>query len=85
MQSRFTACAAVLVFCISTVSAATISVGAGGDFQAALNNARGGDVIMLAAGATFRGPFELPANSGSGYITIRTSAADSSLPAAGFG
>ena len=83
MQSRLTAYATGLLFCISTVSAATISVGAGGDFQAALNNARSGDIITLAAGATFNGPFELPANSGSGYITIRTSAADSSLPAAG--
>src|SRR2546426_85570 len=42
----------------------TITVSAGGDFQAALDNAQPGDQIALAAGATYRGPFTLPAKSG---------------------
>jgi hypothetical protein len=75
---------AVLGFCSAAVlAAATINVPAGGNFQTALNSAHAGDVIMLAAGAAFQGPFVLPVNSGSSYITIRTSAADSALPPAG--
>src|SRR5262249_11434914 len=35
------------------------------------------------AGATFTGPFTLPNKSGTGWITVRTSAPDSSLPAPG--
>jgi hypothetical protein len=62
---------------------ATITVNAGGSFQAALNAAQPGDVIRLAAGATFTGPFTLPNKTGTGWITIRTSAPDSSLPAPG--
>src|SRR5262249_10415197 len=49
----------------------TISVSAGGDFQAALNTAQPGDTILLQAGATFTGNFVLPVKSGSSYITIR--------------
>src|SRR5262245_39072488 len=41
-----------------------IEVKAGGDFQAALNEARPGDVITLQAGATFTGNFTLPNKSG---------------------
>jgi len=58
----------------------TITVPQGGDLQGALNNAQAGDVIMLAAGATFTGTFTLPGKIGNGWITIRTSAPDSSLP-----
>src|SRR5260221_7309151 len=58
----------------------TLAVAAGQDFQAALNAAQPGDQITLQAGAVFTGPFTLPAKSGSGWITIRTSAPDSSLP-----
>jgi uncharacterized protein YjdB len=58
----------------------TINVPAGGDLQAAINSARRGDVIVLQAGATFTGDFTLPAKSGSGWITIRSSGA---LPAPG--
>ena len=61
----------------------TIAVPSGGDFQAALNNAQPGDAITLSAGATYTGNFTLRNKSGSGWITIRTSAADSSLPPAG--
>ena len=58
----------------------TIAVAAGGNFQAALVAARPGDVITLAAGATYRGPFTLPKKPGAGWITVRTSGPDSSLP-----
>ena len=55
------------------------------DLQSALNAAQPGDVILLRAGETFVGNFSLPAkNSGSSaYITIRSDAADASLPPAG--
>ena len=58
----------------------TIVVPAGGDLQAALNAAARGDVIELAAGATFTGNFTLPAKSGTGWITIRSA---TTLPAEG--
>jgi len=61
----------------------TIAVLAGGNVQAALNAAQPGDVITLEAGATFRGPFTLPNKAGLGWITVRTSAPDSSLPPPG--
>jgi len=59
----------------------TIAVAAGGNVQAALDAAQPGDVVTLAAGATFQGPFTLPRKSGAGWITVRTSAPDASLPA----
>ena len=58
----------------------TIVVPAGGDLQGALNAAARGDVVELAAGATFSGNFVLPQKSGTGWITIRTA---TSLPAEG--
>jgi len=58
----------------------TIAVPAGGDFQAALNDARPGDAITLQAGATYVGNFTLRNKPGADWITIRTSAPDSSLP-----
>ena len=61
----------------------TITVGVGGNFQAALDKAQPGDVITLAAGASYTGPFTLPVKSGSGYIVVRSSAADTSLPPVG--
>jgi hypothetical protein len=64
-------------------SGRTLAVGAGGNFQAALNAAQPGDVITLEAGATFVGPFTLPHKPGSGWIIIRTNAPDSSLPPPG--
>src|ERR1041384_2752344 len=60
-----------------------INVRAGGDLQAALERARAGDTIMLAAGATFRGAFRLPNKTGADFITIRSAAADAQLPAPG--
>ncbi|MBI2827732.1 MAG: hypothetical protein HYX77_00490 [Acidobacteria bacterium] len=64
-------------------SGRAIHVPAGGDFQAALNAARPGDVITLEAGAMFTGPFTLPRKQGSGWISVRTSAPDSQLPPPG--
>jgi len=61
----------------------TIAVPAGGDFQAAINQAQPGEIITLQAGATYSGNFTLPAKTGAGWIVIRTSAPDSSLPPLG--
>lgn len=63
---------------------ANIDVANGGDFQAAIDSAVGGDVIRLGAGASiFTGNFRLKAKGNSSPITIRTNVADGSLPAAG--
>ena len=63
----------------------TTLVSAGGNLQAALNNANCGDTIQLAAGATFSGLFTLPAKpcDDQNWIIVRTSAPDSSLPPEG--
>jgi hypothetical protein len=61
----------------------TISVAAGQDLQAALNSAQPGDVVSIAAGATFTGNFVLPKKDGDGWITVRTSTADANLTASG--
>jgi hypothetical protein len=61
----------------------TLVVDAGGDLQAALDVAQPGDTILLQAGATFTGNFVLPAKSGDAFITLRSSAADSTLPPSG--
>jgi len=63
--------------------AATRTVNAGGDLQAAINAAAPGDTILLQAGAVFTGNFYLPAKGGTSYITIRSAAADASLPGTG--
>lgn len=53
---------------------ATLTIGAGGDLQAALDKAQLGDTIVLQAGATFTGPYTLPnKTSGSGWIYIISS------------
>ncbi len=64
-------------------AAATLTVAAGGNLQAALNAAKPGDTIVLAAGAVFTGNFVLPAKSGTTYITVRSAAPDSRLPPSG--
>jgi hypothetical protein len=76
--------AAAVLLAASPATAATIALGAGGDLQAALNAAHPGDVITLQAGAAYVGNFVLP-NKGAqtAFITIRSAAADSALPAAG--
>jgi hypothetical protein len=58
-----------------------IDVPAGASLQAALNAARPGDTLVLAAGATYTGPFTLPNKPGAGWITVRGSR-DAELPAA---
>jgi hypothetical protein len=53
---------------------ATLTVAAGGDLQAALNQAQLGDTIVLQAGTTFTGPFKLPnKTSGTGWIYVVSS------------
>lgn len=64
-------------------SGQTLAVPAGGNFQAALDAAKPGDVITLEAGAVFSGPFRLPNKPGSGWVIVRSSASDSSLPPPG--
>ena len=46
----------------------------GDDLQAALDAARPGDTITLAAGATFVGPFTLPVKGGESFVTVQSSA-----------
>lgn len=60
----------------------TIDVPAGASLQQALNAARPGDTLSLAAGATFLGPFTLPKKQGAGWIVVR-SAAEGHLPPPG--
>ena len=62
-----------------------ISVKSDTDFKSALNSAQCGQTIQLQAGATFTGPFNLPAKgcNDQNWIVIRTSAPDSALPADG--
>ncbi|HMF59424.1 MAG TPA: hypothetical protein VK595_03590, partial [Vicinamibacterales bacterium] len=69
-------------------SAATLKVCASGcaysALQSAIDAAVAGDTILLRAGETFVGPFILRAKPASSlWITIRSDAADSVLPAAG--
>lgn len=64
----------------------TINVSAGGDLQAALNNANCGDTIAIQAGATFvLHQYTLPAKAcdDQHWIIVRTSAPDASLPPEG--
>jgi hypothetical protein len=80
----FAAAVAVLVVSAGSAAAQTaapIVVNAGGNLQAALNQAQPGQVIEVQAGATFDGNFILPVKAGTGYITVRTSTPDAQLPA----
>ena len=56
-------------------NSSTIQVKAGGNLQAAIDGANYGDVIVLEAGATYKGPITLPFKEGASdqYITITTS------------
>jgi hypothetical protein len=49
----------------------------------AIDAAQPGDTILLVPGATYSGSFVLPVKSGSSWVTIRSAASDSVLPAAG--
>jgi len=53
---------------------ATLTVGAGGDLQSALDKAQLGDTIVLQAGATFTGPYRLPnKTTGNGWVYVVSS------------
>lgn len=66
----------------AAIGGKTISVEAGGDLQSAIDRAQPGDTILLAAGASFKGAFNLPNKPGNEFITIRTAAGDAQLPPA---
>jgi hypothetical protein len=72
--------AAIAAAAIASNAARTATSGrftfvrAGGDLQSAIDSALPGDTIVLQAGATYTGMFLLPAKSGTGYVTITTSA-----------
>jgi hypothetical protein len=72
---------------VNPALAATKTVCASGctytDLQTALDRAVYGDVLLLRAGQVYAGHFVLPAKSGTGWITIRSDAADSQLPPSG--
>jgi PKD repeat protein len=74
-----------VLLCVPALAAeaATIYVPDGGDLQAALNDAQPGDTILLAQGAEFVGNFVLPAKTGDGWITLRSSTPDAVLPLPG--
>jgi hypothetical protein len=75
----------LLNYTYPTVTGRTIKVAEGGNLQSALNNARRGDEIVLAAGATFTGNFVLRNKGGSvadGWIILR-SEGSTRLPAQG--
>ena len=61
------------------VFAVDIPVAAGSNLQTALNNAKPGDTVTIAAGASFVGHFVLPANPGPQTIIIQSSAMSSLL------
>jgi hypothetical protein len=71
----------LMLVAVAPAAGATVTVSAGADLQAAINNAQPGDTLLLEAGATFVGNYVLPAKGGGAYITIRSAAADAALPA----
>ena len=73
--------ATVTIEALPTLSR-TITVGASDNLQAAIDAARGGDVIALEAGAQFEGPFRLRNRTDDGWIVIRP-ALKLELPAPG--
>jgi Right handed beta helix region len=73
----------VSMFLVSPALAATHAVPAGGDLQAAIDAAQPGDVIELAAGATYIGNFRLPVKNGTTDIVIRTGGSTRELPGPG--
>jgi len=58
-----------------------VSVPMGADLQAALDAASPGDTLVLDAGATYSGHYQLANKTGAGCITVRTSTTDADLPA----
>src|SRR5262245_45501500 len=74
MLSRCALAAIVATVMATAADAATVRVADGGDLQLALTNARPGDIVELAAGATFTGNFTLPAKDGSTAVIVVRSA-----------
>ncbi len=67
-------CCLVFLTGAPLLPAASVTVQQGGDLQAALNQAVGGDTIRLQAGATFPGNFTVSKNGTDRTITIQSSA-----------
>ncbi|MFW6162481.1 MAG: right-handed parallel beta-helix repeat-containing protein, partial [Planctomycetota bacterium] len=57
-----------------------IEVAGGGDLQKAIDQARPGDTVVAAAGATFTATLTLPKKEGEGWIVVMSSAADKLPP-----
>lgn len=74
-----TASATSTMVAMTAVTARKVSVPAGANLQSAINSAVPGDTLVLQAGATYTGLFNLPAKSGTGFVTI-TSSAIANLP-----
>ncbi len=64
-------------------SGRSIPVAKGGDLQAALKEAKPGDVLVLEPGAIFQGNFALPKKAGAGWIVLQSGALDDKLPPPG--
>lgn len=75
--------ALAIVLCAAPGWAATVTIPAGGDLQAALDAAQPGDVIELEAGATYTGSFRLPVKNGTDFIVLRTGGLNPALPGPG--
>jgi PKD repeat protein len=83
MRSTCLCTLVALLWSAPKLEAATIFVAAGGDLQKALTDARPGDTILLQENAEFVGNFVLPVKTGDAWITLRSAAPDTVLPAAG--
>lgn len=77
-MKRIGLCLVPALLVARVAGAATLTVNAGDDLQAAINAAQPGDTIALQPGAVWIGNYKLPVKSGTGTITIRSAAADSS-------
>jgi len=77
------ALALALIAGVRDARAETLFVREGENLQAALDAARPGDVLLLQAGATFRGNFVLPVKDGAAFVTVRTSTPEEYLPPSG--
>jgi len=62
----------ILSVVVAAAEAETRRVPAGGNLQQALDAAQPGDVVLLAAGATFTGSFVLRKKTGDRFVTVQT-------------
>ncbi|HXH24991.1 MAG TPA: hypothetical protein VNI78_07060, partial [Vicinamibacterales bacterium] len=81
VESRAPALPKVRVAVPAITATRTVHVPAGGDLQAALDRAQGGELITLEPGATYRGPFTLRRKSRAAWITIASASPE--LPGPG--